>query len=119
MVQYVITSEDIHKRKDNDAYFRLNYLYQASLLFQQSNIEYAQFMKEQMQKVAEKVPIRMTPQIKHTHCKKCLCPIVFGEVKFKKICKKLFIVKTCLKCKFQRKIFVKKLKDFELLQKQI
>ncbi|CAD8182537.1 unnamed protein product [Paramecium octaurelia] len=119
MVQYVITSEDIHRRKDNDAYFRLNYLYQASLLFSESNIEYAQLMKEQMQKVAEKVPIRMTPQIKHTHCKKCQSPIVFGEVNFKKICKKLFIIKTCSKCKFQRKIFVKKLKGFELLEKQI
>ncbi|CAD8127898.1 unnamed protein product [Paramecium sonneborni] len=118
MVQYVITSEDIHKRKDNDAYFRLNYLYQASLLFQESNIEYAQFMKQQMQKIAEKVPIRLTPQLKHTHCKKCQCPIVQGELKFKKICNKLFIIKSCPNCKFQRKIFIKRLKVLELLQEK-
>ncbi|CAD8127844.1 unnamed protein product [Paramecium sonneborni] len=118
MVQYEVTSENIHRRKDNDAYFRLNYLYQASLLFQESNIGYAQFMKIQMQKVAEKGPIRLTPQLKHTHCKKCKFPIIQGELRFKKICNKLFIIKSCPNCKFKRKIFVKKLNMLQLIQEQ-
>lgn len=44
-----------------------------------------------MNKVAEKVPIRMTPQLKATHCKKCHAPIATVDTKFIKSCNKLFI----------------------------
>ncbi|KAM3130922.1 Ribonuclease P protein subunit p21 [Paramecium bursaria] len=66
---YELQKNNIHTIKDNDAYQRMNYLYQASFLLQNSTLQ--QYMYQQCKEVGEKKVIRMTSQIKRTHCKKC------------------------------------------------
>lgn len=68
----------------------------------------SRYLMLQTQEISKKTTLRMTAEMKRTHCRKCANPILTKDFRIVRIGRKLFLIRKCEHCLHECRIFVKR-----------
>ncbi|XP_013192135.1 ribonuclease P protein subunit p21 [Amyelois transitella] len=93
------------KVQGNDAFQRINFLYQASKCISENNAALSSYYGNLIVNIAKKNVLKIHPDIKRQLCKKCRCMLIYNttaKMKIKNKNKSKIIEWTCKSCGTKR-----------------